>query len=78
MSARASFSILYISRGVMSSIMCASSPMISLMRSLSSRVDFLTLVPTISMPASCSAATTDQDFTPPVISSTLRPRKRCL
>src|SRR5208282_2218466 len=45
MSALASWSILYISRGVMSSIICASWPINSLMRSLSSRVDFLTLVP---------------------------------
>ncbi len=52
--------------------------MISLIFSLSSRVDFLTLVPTISMPPSCSAATTDQDLTPPVISSTRLPCRRCL
>ena len=78
MSASASFSILYISRGVMSSIMWASSPISSLIFCLSSRVDFFTLVPTISMPTSCSAETTDQDFTPPVMSSTFTPLRRSL
>jgi hypothetical protein len=60
----------------MSSIMWASSPMISLIFSLSSLVDFLTLVPTTSRPASCRAATTDQLFTPPVMSSTFLPEAR--
>lgn len=76
MSARASRSIAYICRGVMSSIMCASSPMISLIFSLSPLVDFFTEVPTTSSPASCSALTTDQLFTPPVISSTRLPARR--
>jgi hypothetical protein len=48
------------------------------MRSLSSLVDFLTLVPTSSMPPSCNAATTDQDFTPPVMSNTFFPARRFL
>jgi glutamate synthase (ferredoxin) len=78
MSAFASFIILYISRGVISSIMWASWPISSLIRSLSSLVDFLTLVPTSSRPASCRAATTDQDLTPPVINKTFLPAKRGL
>ena len=52
---------------------CFSSLSSSLMRSLSSSVDFFVAVPTISMPISCKAATTDQDFTPPVLSSTRLP-----
>ena len=65
MSASPSASMRYISRGGMASYMCGSSS-ISLMRDLSSSVDLRTDVPTISMPISCSAETTDHDFTPPV------------
>src|SRR5271163_1222977 len=78
MSALASLSILYIWRGAISSIMWASWPISSLIRSLSSLVDFLTLVPTSSRPASCKAATTDQDLTPPVMSRTFFPLRRGL
>ena len=80
MSAFASRSIAYISRGLRSSIMwaSASSPRICRILSLSSWVLFLMLVPTTSRPASCSAATTLQLFTPPVISSTFLPARRCL
>ena len=76
MSAFASRSIAYIWRGVMSSIMWASSPMMALIFSLSSLVDFFTEVPTTSSPASCSALTTLQLLTPPVISSTFLPDRR--
>ena len=57
----------------MASKACFSSLSSALMRSLSSSVDFLVAVPTISMPISCKAATTDHDLTPPVLSSTRLP-----
>ena len=55
-----------------------SSPLIFFSRSLSSLVDFLTLVPMISSPASSSAVTIDQLLTPPVNSRTRLPFSRSL
>ena len=63
-------------RGLPSSIIWASSPINSRIRSLSSSVDFLVPVATTVSPRSCRAATMDQDLTPPVYSSARLPRSR--